>query len=546
MSKFPKTIAIIPARGGSKGIPRKNVRLLNGKPLISYVIESAKGSHYIDLIVVSTDDEEIGRIAEKHGATVVMRPKNLADDEATLDPVIYDVLTRLENQGENFDIVLTIQPTSPLLKASTINEAIEILKKNNFETVITAVKNSHLSWEKINDKFVPKYKERKCRQYLPIEYKESGAILASRRNVISEKNRIGSKVTLLEVDEYEGIDLDSSKDWWIIEKILRRKKVVIRVDGYKEIGLGHIYRMLIMANYIMDHELIFLMDEKYELGINLVRKNNFKMELFKQNPIPSIMMLKPDIVINDILDTPKDYIQTLKDLNIRVFNFEDLGEGAELADGVFNALYPGPIPRENFYTGEKYYCAKPEFINADIKQIKNEVKNVLLTFGGTDPNNLTLKTLKSISKSTSSFDITVILGPGYDKEQELMNEINKINRKITVHYQITNMADYMYKADIIFSSAGRTMYEIAMIGTPAIIIAQNSRELTHIFGHPYNGFINLGIYFDIDDDIILKTLNDLIQNFELRKIMHKRMLNHDLKNGMKLICSIIFDKEGEI
>ena len=104
------------------------------------------------------------------------------------------------------------------------------------------------------------------------------------------------------------------------------------------------------------------------------------------------------------------------------------------------------------------------------------------------------------------------------------------------------MAEFMLEADVIFSSAGRTMYEIAMIGTPAIIISQNYRELTHLFGHNYNGFINLGIHHEAREDIIQQSLERLIRDEQLRQMMNNRMLQHDLKRGIERVLSIILIK----
>lgn len=539
-SHNPRILVVIPARGGSKGIPRKNVRLLNNKPLISYSINTALSSEYIDKVVVSTDDQEIGQISKKYGAEVIFRPENLASDEIPLDPVIFDVVRRLEEQDYFFDIVITIQPTSPLLTKETLDNIISKIINEKYDTVLTAVDDRHLSWSKIENEFIPNYTERKNRQYLPSEFRETGAVLASRRDFITVNSRIGNKISLYEVDKYESIDIDSPMDWWIAEKLLKRKKVVIRVDGYEEIGLGHIYRTLTLASNIMDHEVIFVMNNQHKLGIEIVMNQNYKVETFDGDPLPLIRKLKPNIVINDILDTNKEYIISLKDIGVKIFNFEDLGSGAEFADGVFNALYPGSVPAENFFTGEKYYCARNEFINIKPHVISENVKNVLITFGGTDPNNLTLKTLDAINCSNHEFNMKIILGPGYKNEKSLNDRISKINKNVEVFKSVSNMADFMVNADIIFSSAGRTMYEIAMVGTPAIIIAQNYREMTHLFGHNYNGFINLGLHLDNDNSKILNSFERLFNDYELRVRMNKRMLSHNLTGGIQRVLDIIF------
>jgi CMP-N,N'-diacetyllegionaminic acid synthase len=116
-------IAIIPARGGSKGVPRKNIRLLNGRPLIAYSIAAAQGARSVDRIVVSTDDIEIARISRDLGAEVRMRPAALAADDTPTRDVLHHLVTEMETEGYRSDAVLTLQPTSPLRTAQHIDEA---------------------------------------------------------------------------------------------------------------------------------------------------------------------------------------------------------------------------------------------------------------------------------------------------------------------------------------------------------------------------------------------------------------------------------------
>lgn len=220
-----KVVAIIPARGGSKGIPRKNIRLLNGKPLISYAIEVAKKSSLIDKVVVSTDDAEISNIARQYGAEVLMRPDNISNDEVPLDPVIHYTVEKLEEDlEENYDIVVTIQPTSPLLSLVTLENVIQKIIKENYDTVLTGLDDRHLSWRLEEDKFIPNFKERKNRQYLPGEFRESGAVFATKRKYITPTNRMGETITIYVVGSEESIDIDSYTDWWVAEKLLKRKK----------------------------------------------------------------------------------------------------------------------------------------------------------------------------------------------------------------------------------------------------------------------------------------------------------------------------------
>ena len=140
-------LVVIPARGGSKGIPRKNLRLLDNKPLISYSIGVAKASQYVDDVVVTTDDSQIALIAEKFGASVVRRSEELSTDDALLDPVIHDAMIQKEKLAfDEYDIVITLQPTSPLIKTQTLDAVIEKFNDFGLDSVISVVDDRHLSW----------------------------------------------------------------------------------------------------------------------------------------------------------------------------------------------------------------------------------------------------------------------------------------------------------------------------------------------------------------------------------------------------------------
>ena len=137
---------VIPARGGSKGIPRKNMRLMNGKPLIAYAIENALASRYVDKVLVSSDSEEVLAFASQYDNVLALgRESRLAQDAVTLDPVVYDAISRCEADGL-FDVVVTLQPTSPLLSVETLDAALEYFLSSELDTLISVVNNPHLSW----------------------------------------------------------------------------------------------------------------------------------------------------------------------------------------------------------------------------------------------------------------------------------------------------------------------------------------------------------------------------------------------------------------
>ncbi|WP_409198514.1 cytidylyltransferase domain-containing protein [Methanobrevibacter acididurans] len=544
MYKDNKILVVIPARGGSKGIPRKNIRMMNDKPLIAHTINHANSSEYIDNVVVSTDDDEIKFIAEKFGADVIKRSKELAEDNVPLDPVIYDATIKQEEKFNTvYDFVITLQPTSPLLKTSTLNKAIEKLCEGN-DTVISVVDDRHLSWgyDTEDDKFYPLYSKRVNRQYLPKQYRETGSIFATKREFLKEDSRLGEKIDLIPVSPHESIDIDNYEDWWVAERLLMKKRILIKTDASHEIGTGHIYRGLAIASKLVNHDVMFLLNENKEIGINIIKNYNYPYITHKEdNILGKIKEYEPDIVVNDILNTSSSYIKSLKDEDYFVLNFEDLGGGVKYADVVCDALYEHKIPLKNLYSGHLYYILKDEFYYQPYKEIHPSVKEILLTFGGTDPNDLTKKTLNSILKSDFKGNVKVILGLGYMDKKGIEKEFQDYNN-IEIFEDVKNISEYMISADIIFTSAGRTMYEIASIGVPCVCLCQNQRELTHIFGNVENGFINLGLGSEVKETDLIKTINDIIYNYDLRLEMSNRMKNVDVRHGFENLMKIVKPK----
>jgi len=536
-------LAIIPARGGSKGIHRKNIRLISGKPLISYSIDCALHSKYNLDVVVSTDDEEITGIAELQNVEVINRPSKLATDDVTLDPVIYHSTLKLESyKTKKYDMVITMQPTSPLLCSSTLDCAIEYFLAQKLDTLISGINRPHLSWNESSSGVVPNYKYRLNRQELPKHLEETGAFVISKRECIKEDSRIGQNISIFELSDREAIDIDTPQDWWIAEKELSKKMILIRTDGYSKIGLGHIYRGLLLAYNLIEHDIKFIISKKSDIGIEKIKQSHFNYDVIDTDIeiVDKINEYQADILINDILDTSQEYIVSCKNTGVKVINFEDLGTGAQHADIVINDLYEKRNEYKNHFWGSDYYCIRDEFLLASPYKFNPKVDEVLVLFGGTDPCDLTLKTLQAINNlSNKTIKYTFILGMGYQKSEELYNEVQKSNMNIELVHDVKRMTEYMQKADLALSSQGRTMLELASMEVPTILLAQNEREKHHSFGYLENGFINLGLGSTVNENTIKETLLWLIKSPQIRKQMMEQMRKKDLKNGINRVKDLI-------
>ncbi len=535
-------LAVIPARGASKGIPRKNIRLMNGKPLISYSINNAKKSRYITDVFVSTDSDEIAEVAEEYGANIIKRDESLSSDLVTLDPVIFHAKTCAEKiSTKKYDVVVTLQPTSPLLRTETLDNAIEYFINGQFDTVISVINKPHLSWGKKENKFVPLYKERRNRQELPPQYFETGAFLIAKSEVIKNNTRIGKNISVFEVDESESIDIDDKNDWLLTESLMHRKKIIFRVEGYRELGLGHVYNCITLAFSMIEHDILLVISEKSIEGIEKIRETNLPYKIIKnEGEIEEIINnFKPDVWVNDCLDTTKEYIENLKSKIKRVVTIEDLGTGIEVADAVINALYK-PVNNKHVYSGYKYVCLRDEFQVEHPAKFSDKVKNILIMFGGTDPANLNKMLYNSILKFSEKYKnikFNFITGIGYDAERNGVT--TQKDKNIYVYPNVPRVTKYMKHADLAITSQGRTIYELAAMGVPSIVLSQNKREQTHLFARLEHGFLNLGIGNEVEQNLIENTLDWLINTQAIRKNMYDLMLSYQLKEGLKRVKNII-------
>ncbi len=222
-----KIIAIIPARGGSKSIPRKNLKLLNGKPLISYIIETAKQIDLINRVIVSSEDEEIRNVAKKYGAEVpFIRPKELAQDDTPTLPVLRHCIEYLESK-ENYvpDVIVLLYPTAPLLKKSSIIGAIKSLISNHYDSLFSGMEDRKHYWHQVNGELQRFYPQEVVNRQLSIPLlKEDGCLYIATRDLIMEKREIlGGKVGVHVLSEQEKTDIDYQSDFDYVEYLLKNR-----------------------------------------------------------------------------------------------------------------------------------------------------------------------------------------------------------------------------------------------------------------------------------------------------------------------------------
>ena len=236
MSK-PKILGVIPARGGSKSVPHKNLAPLNGKPMMVYTIEAAQNSQLMTHFVVSSEDEKIIQVARQYGAPApFIRPAEFATDEAPSLPVVQHAVREMESRLDIvFDYVVMLQATSPLRTGADIDTALEKLIRTGADSVVSVVRIAHhhpARMRFIEDDLLVQLpmgeqKELQRRQDLPPVYIRNGAIFATRREVVMEKNSFLGKVSRpYLMPESRSSNVDTKFDFLVVEVMMQHPEKV--------------------------------------------------------------------------------------------------------------------------------------------------------------------------------------------------------------------------------------------------------------------------------------------------------------------------------
>ena len=232
-----KVIAVIPARGGSKSIPYKNIKPFLGKPLIAWTIASAQGVAEIDRIIVSTEDALIAEVASRYGAEVFNRPAELAKDNSLSIELVKDIVKKLKEAGENYSIMLYLEPTSPLRESQDIRTCLELL--TNTESSYTAVAtfteaelNPHRAWriEGSPELFIKSANPWLPRQKLPRAYQLNGAVYCFLIESIQEDSQqiLNGSIGAVVMPREKSVDIDDKIDFMLAELLMKE-----RIDNEK-------------------------------------------------------------------------------------------------------------------------------------------------------------------------------------------------------------------------------------------------------------------------------------------------------------------------
>jgi N-acylneuraminate cytidylyltransferase len=220
-----KVVAVIPARGGSKGVPRKNVRPVAGKPLLAWSIEAALGARSVDVVVVSTDDDEIAAVAERYGAYVVRRPAEISGDTASSESALVHALGVMRDEGRMADILVFMQCTSPLTASEDVDKCVETLLAEDADSAFTAKEFFYFIWKRLPDGSADGINHdkrvRPRRQDREPQYEENGAVYAMKVDgFLAAKHRFFGKTVMSLMPESRCYEIDTEFDLEVAGRLL--------------------------------------------------------------------------------------------------------------------------------------------------------------------------------------------------------------------------------------------------------------------------------------------------------------------------------------
>lgn len=235
-------LALIPARGGSKGIPRKNIRLVAGRPLLAHSITAARATPAITRVAVSTDDAEIGRVAREYGAEVLWRPPEISGDTASSESALLDALTQLRTlEAYTPDLVVFLQATSPLRQAHDIQKAITMLMEQRADSLFSACPQQGFVWRREKgalESFTYDYRARRVRQDAPEDLMENGSIYVFKPWVLEQLgHRLGGKIAVYPMEIYDSFQIDEPADLDLMEALFAFRQAQRVVPDLRHIRL---------------------------------------------------------------------------------------------------------------------------------------------------------------------------------------------------------------------------------------------------------------------------------------------------------------------
>jgi spore coat polysaccharide biosynthesis predicted glycosyltransferase SpsG/CMP-N-acetylneuraminic acid synthetase len=539
-------ICVVPARGIEPDLPKKNFKHLDGKPLVAHTIEAARDCDALDDVYVSTESDALAGVARDYGAKVPFRrPERLATADTLLHEVVEHAIERLASDGvvsyaETTPIVV-LQPNVPFRRPRDIEAALTEFERGH-AAVVSVVEETDFYWRARDGRLAPTFEERALRAELEPRYRETGSINVTTPRLLAQGTRVGDGPGYVVTDRLSAVTVNSVLDLWRAERIADGPRIVFRVDGGDDLGMGHVSRCLTLAaelDKLFRCRIAFVTDTAYPAGVERLREAGHEVHAVADASIDDVAALAPDVVFLDVLDTNAEVVGELNESVAAIVNLEDSAGGHESADYVINAFSTPDETDANHFTGPQYLVLREEFRDHDVT-VSERVNRVLFTFGGSDPADLSVRACRAIADDTSR-DYRLVLGPDFGAGAALDRVLDGC-RNVSVIRSADDMGAQMAWADLAVASGGRTAFELAATGTPAAVVAQNDREHERMTRFDERDVVAyLGHAADVTSEDIRDAIEELAADTERRRTLSERGQSLVDGDGTRRILDLVYE-----
>lgn len=492
----------------------------------------------VDKVTVVTDSHEVSDIARQYDCNLIF------DQALSFKQNHHTILSMFEGSMDVDDVLMILSPYLTNVSRDDMLDVIDTFMDSNAVYGFSAQEqqsSNDLSQSASLDALI-KNEQTKTLQHV------EGYILYYPNAL--EKDRYVPLLAPAKARSVQSID-----DYWSAERHYQARKIIFRIIGNKNVGMGHIYRCISFAKMFLGHDIQFICREEDKLAVEKVAEYHFPvLSLTSEQEGDYLITQRPDLIINDTLSTTAADMAMIKRSGAKVITLEDKGAGLNDADLVINEIFSSSTSTpDHLYTGHHYVVLRDEFFTQDRKDRTG--KHCLISFGGSDPSNYTQLVLSEFDDvfADAGFDVTVIIGQGYAFKENLYKQIKTLQSQdnITVIEGTDQIAKLMASADFAFAGNGRTVFELAQMSLPAIILPQHERELTHDFAHHTEGLCLLGLTHDDDARQELRQIGkELLRSEEKRYKMSSALDEFDFnvskQNVKKLIEPLLRRLEEDI
>ena len=505
---------VIPAIKKNAVIPDQLVKKLAGVTLVERAINTARSVLPGEDIMVLTDSQEIALICERAG----VRHHWNRDLRFTSLDIVTEMRGLLTELARDYEHCMILRASCPLLTWVDVEDAWKRYRDAHADSLVTVKSMRQRIWNVQGEGLESLLDEGAGDDSEKTMVVESRALIILRMALLEKGN--GHTLGRGKIVPYflndRAIEIQGYQDWWICEHLLQRRHVVFVVAGWPAIGMGHVFRALMLAHEITNHKVSFVCTRESELAVESIARKDYKIvRQGNEDLADTVLHMRPDLVVNDILNTTSAYMARLTTAGVRCVNFEDEGPGADWARLVVNALYEDRDSNERLCYGPDYFCLRDEFLGAARNPFRAELKTVLITFGGTDLNDCSRRVLDIIEPICRAYGIGIrlVAGPGYAHKDAMEAHLARLDNPLVQFTWATNvMSRMMEGADLAICSAGRTVYELAHMRIPSMVLAHHEREARHTFARPRNGFAFVGIMDRVSDAKIRNVFLAMLKN----------------------------------